>query len=75
MHPSNILEDAPRIVAIDYIDRRGERRRYEIIPHAIRFGREFAHTDPQWLMDATNVQTKVVATFVVANIRNWGRPS
>jgi hypothetical protein len=71
MHPDNIVDDADRIVVIEYTNYRQERKSYRVIPHSISFGRTEWHPQPQWMLAATDVDRNVHRTFAMANVHSW----
>lgn len=60
-----------RIVEIDYTNYRGERSTRLIIPGRMHFGATEYHENPQWLLDAVDVQRSVNRTFALGDIHAW----
>lgn len=59
-------------VEICYVNHRGELSVRRIMPKAIRFGIEPPwHTEPQWLLDAFDVDKKAERTFAMKDIHYW----
>lgn len=63
---------SPRAVWIDYTNYRGERGVREVVPLGIRFGATEHHPEPQWLMDAYDVQKEAERTFAMNDVHAWG---
>lgn len=75
MHPTNLLEDAARIVTIKYTNYRGEHKTYRVIPHAIHFGKSEFHDGIQWFLNATDVDRNVLRNFAMKDIASWKLPA
>lgn len=62
-----------RVAIIDYTNWRGERATRTIHPIAgtLRFESNEWHPEPQWLFDATDVDTGKVRTFAMLGIHSW----
>ena len=58
-------------VKIDYTNWRGERRERIIIPHQIMFGISNYHPEPQWMLDAKDVEKGEVRRFAMRDIHKW----
>ena len=71
MHPTNLVEDRARQVVIDYTNHESVRRERTIIPHQISFNRTPYHPDPQWIMEATDVERNVVRRFAMKDVHSW----
>lgn len=63
--------DAGRVVSILYTNHRQETARRRIIPRRLRFGMSDWHPDPQWLLDAVDIEKDQWRTFAMRNIRQW----
>jgi predicted DNA-binding transcriptional regulator YafY len=61
-------------VIIDYTNYRGERSERRIRPIEIYFGNNTYHPEPQWLLDALDVDRDLPRTFAMKDIHNW-RPA
>lgn len=59
------------IVIIDYTNHRGERREREIIPIEIVFGGSKWHSEPQWLLRATDCEKNEERHFAMKDIHSW----
>ena len=55
-------------VVIDYTNYRGERAKRKIRPISIKFGSNQWHAEPQWLMDALDLDKNEVRTFAMRDI-------
>ncbi len=58
-------------IEILYTNYRGETSRRVIIPAAIRFGATEYHPDPQWLLDAYDVDKQAERTFALSDVHKW----
>jgi predicted DNA-binding transcriptional regulator YafY len=58
-------------VKIDYCNYRGERSVRLIEPRAIRFGSNEWHPEPQWLLEALDVEKVAERTFAMKDIAAW----
>lgn len=60
-------------VEIDYTNWKGERAKRVIIPHpqGLFFGANQYHTEPQWLLNATDVEKNAPRTFALKDIHSW----
>jgi hypothetical protein len=63
----------PRPVTIRYTNHRGETANRRIVPVGIRFGTTEWHTEPQWLLQATDLDRDATRTFAMKDIMEWGR--
>ncbi len=65
--------DPAKEVVIAYTNWRGERglRRIVPVPGGISFGSNEWHTEPQWLMEAIDVEKGAVRTFAIKDIHSW----
>lgn len=63
-----------RTVVIDYTNWRGEHGERRVIPQRIWFGSTEWHPEPQWLLDAFDIERGANRSFTMAEIRAW-RPS
>jgi predicted DNA-binding transcriptional regulator YafY len=64
---------AGKTVVIDYTNWRGDRREREIRPlsSGLQFTKNQWHPDPQWLLQAVDVESGSVRTFAMRNIHSW----
>ena len=61
-------------IEILYTNYRGETGRRKIIPSALRYGATEYHPEPQWLMDAFDLDKQAERTFALLDIQEWKRP-
>lgn len=59
-------------VTIDYTNWRDERALRTIHPTALRWGATEFHPEPQWLLDAMDVDKGAARTFALRDIHTWG---
>ncbi len=59
------------IVSIDYTNHRGERHERRIVPRSMRFASTPWHPEPQWLLDAMDVEKNVERSFAMKDIHAW----
>lgn len=64
-----MLHDAPHL-QFDYINHRGEAGARRVVPIAIRFGVSDWHTDPQWLMEALDLDKGAPREFAMRDMSN-----
>lgn len=62
---------AERIVTIDYANYRGERSLRRIVPERIWFGATSWHPEPQWLLEAYDVDRDAYRSFAVRDIYSF----
>lgn len=60
-----------QIVVIDYTNHRGERSERTILPQRMFFGANEWHTDPQWLVEAMDIEKNALRTFALRDIHSW----
>lgn len=65
-----ILNDE-QAVRICYTNYRGETALRVIVPERIHFGSTDWHPEPQWLLDALDVEKQATRTFAMKDIRAW----
>lgn len=58
-------------VIIDYTNHRGERGERRIRPVGMWYGDTEWHRDPQWLIDAIDLDKSVSRTFAMKDIHSW----
>ena len=58
-------------VSIVYTNHRGETATRRILPHRISFGSTEWHPEPQWLLEATDLERNVERSFALKDIREW----
>ena len=63
--------DDERAVRILYTNYRGETALRSIVPERIHFGSTQWHPEPQWLLDALDLDKKEPRTFAIKDIRTW----
>jgi len=59
------------LVEIDYTNWKGERARRVIEPLRLSFGSNEWHQEPQWLLEAIDVEKDCERTFALKNIHAW----
>lgn len=60
-----------QIVEILYTNYRGETGRRKIIPEKIWFGSTEWHKEPQYLLDAHDVEKNALRNFAMKDIKEW----
>jgi hypothetical protein len=69
------MTDANKEVVIDYANWRGERAMRRIVPTgAMFFGSNEWHKEPQWLIEALDVEKNAFRHFALSGIRSWAAP-
>lgn len=63
--------DEPQTVRILYTNYRGETDFRRILPQQIHFGSTEWHPEPQWLLDAVDVEKGAGRSFALKDIRAW----
>jgi len=58
-------------VRIVYTNYRGETAIRTILPEQLHFGSTSWHPEPQWLLDAVDVEKREKRTFAMKDIRVW----
>lgn len=58
-------------VTIDYTNFRGERALRRIRPLRIEFKATEWHQDPQWILEAIDLDKEAVRSFAMDDIRTW----
>ena len=64
-------DNSEKTVQILYTNYRGETAYRNIIPEKIWFGATEWHPQPQWLLDAFDVEKNALRNFAIKDIRNW----
>jgi predicted DNA-binding transcriptional regulator YafY len=62
-----------RRVLIEYTNYRGERSTRTIEPHAMEFGANQWHPEPQWLLYALDVDKREARAFAMSGIHSWSK--
>lgn len=62
------------VIEILYTNYRGETGRRKVIPSSLRYGSTEYHPEPQWLMDAFDIEKQAERTFALLDIQEWKRP-
>ena len=62
-------------VTILYTNYRNETSERRILPRRIWFGKNEWHAEPQWLMDALDLDKDAERTFAIAMIHSWRKAS
>jgi hypothetical protein len=60
------------VVRIKYTNYRGETAIRRIVPGQLRFGASEWHPEPQWLLDALDIDRGVTRSFAMKDILAWG---
>lgn len=60
-----------KVVKILYTNYRGETAIREIIPEKIWFGGTDWHPEPQWLLDAFDLEKQANRSFAMKDIKSW----
>lgn len=58
-------------VTIDYTNWKGERDVRHILPLRVFFGHNEWHTEPQWLIEAHDLDKSALRTFAMKDIHSW----
>lgn len=58
-------------VEILYVNHRGVQALRTVLPLRIRFGSTDWHPEPQWLMDALDVERGVERSFAMVDVAQW----
>ncbi len=64
--------DPSKIITINYTNYRGETANRQVLPLRIWFGATEWHPEPQWLLDAVDIEKNVERSFAVKDIHRWG---
>ena len=64
-------ESKQKAVRILYTNYRNETSLRPIVPERIHFGSTAWHPDPQWLLDALDLDKGAARTFAMKDIRAW----
>lgn len=64
-----ITAHASQPVDVDYVNWRGERGERHVIPNRIVFGATKYHPDPQWLMEAYDLDKSAMRVFALLDMR------
>jgi predicted DNA-binding transcriptional regulator YafY len=60
-----------RLVVINYTNHKGETSDRKILPQKFYFDSTKWHPEPQWLLDAFDLDKQVPRTFAVKDIHSW----
>lgn len=63
--------DPQQVVTIGYTNYRGETADRRIIPRSLRFASSEWHPQPQWLLDAFDVEKGAERSFAMRDIHSW----
>lgn len=70
--PNPPMENRPdHVVMIRYTNYRGETADRRIVPQAIRFASTEWHPEPQWLLDAIDLDKGAARSFAMRDIQSW----
>ncbi len=61
----------PTTIVIDYTNYRGERAHRRVLPNRLWFGTADWHREPQWILDAWDVEKGVIRSFAMRDIHSW----
>lgn len=64
--------ETKREVNVYYTNYRGETASRRILPLRIWFGSNEWHIEPQWLLDAVDIEKGSERTFAMSMIHHWG---
>lgn len=64
--------EATRAIVIRYTNYRGETSDRKIFPNSIRFAGTEWHPEPQWLLDAFDLEKHADRSFAMKDIHQWG---
>jgi predicted DNA-binding transcriptional regulator YafY len=65
--------DLTAAIEILYTNYRGETARRKIVPWSLRYGSTEYHPEPQWLLEAFDLEKKAGRTFAMHDIAEWNR--
>jgi predicted DNA-binding transcriptional regulator YafY len=60
-----------KTVILDYTNHKGERRERWVIPHRLYWGSTEYHPEPQWLLEAFDVEKQAIRTFAMDDVHSW----
>jgi predicted DNA-binding transcriptional regulator YafY len=63
--------DSKLIVTILYTNYRGETAYRRIVPKGLRFAATEWHPEPQWLLDALDLDRGAERSFTLKDVREW----
>ena len=69
------VSDDHKVISIVYTNYRGEMGIRHILPKAIRFASTDWHPEPQWLLEAFDLEKKADRSFAMKDISEWRRVS
>jgi predicted DNA-binding transcriptional regulator YafY len=59
------------VIQILYTNYRGETARRKIVPSSLRFGSTEFHPEPQWLLEAFDLERQAMRTFAMLDVQEW----
>lgn len=65
------MPESERNVRILYTNHRGETRIRHILPERLYFGCTDWHPEPQWLLDAFDIDKNALRSFAMKDIQTW----
>ena len=65
------MSEDNKTVRILYTNYRDETAMRSIVPDRIHFASTEWHTDPQWLLDAFDLERNAMRSFALKDIRAW----
>ena len=66
-----VLNDAGKLVCIEYTNYRNETGLRTILPERIWYGSTPWHKESQWLLDAIDIEKGERRSFAIADISSW----
>ena len=63
--------DSTKAVHIRYTNYRGETADRKVVPKMIRFATTEWHPEPQWLLDAFDLEKQADRSFAMKDIHKW----
>jgi hypothetical protein len=66
-----MTESKEQVIKIVYTNYKGETSIRSLIPEKIYFGSNEWHKEPQWLIEALDIDKNANRTFAVKDIRAW----
>lgn len=70
----NVGVDTATAIEILYTNYRGETSRRRVVPSSLRYGSTEYHPEPQWLLDAFDLEKRAERTFAMRDVQEWKSP-
>ena len=64
----NIISDRDQLV-FEYVNWQGEKNIRKVKPHRIWYGSTQWHPNPQWLLEATDIEKQEIRNFALKDIQ------